>query len=298
MKKFIFNIVLIFILGVIVGELVVRITYQTSDIPQREIDEFGIQKYIPKKEGYWKGGDHKWYINDLGWPGCLPDSYSNLVTIIGDSFIENFMNPQECHQCSYLKNKLPKYNYLEIGRSGMSLIEEMEVLKQLDSLKPLYSLVYVNNSDFVESIKEIKEHKDITQVDLKKGAVIIGELKSPIIKQVLYNWKLLYYFYNRMGSSAPKSKKIKKVSNDFLYDVEVEKLMEYIKKNYNVNNIIFVFHPNTENKIIEIVKKQGLKVVQLNSKGDSDWSFEYDSHWTCYGHKRVSEQVSEYLSLL
>jgi len=47
MKKFFKNIITFFLLALIAGEVVVRMTHAMSDIPQRTIDQYGIQKYYP-----------------------------------------------------------------------------------------------------------------------------------------------------------------------------------------------------------------------------------------------------------
>jgi hypothetical protein len=302
MRKFIKNLTLFFIIALIAGEIIVRMTHAVSDLPQRTIDEFGIQKYYPNQSGYWKGGEHKWVINELGWPGVLPRAYNNLITVIGDSYIENFMNPNDCHQAVLLKKQFPNYNFLEAGRSGVSLIEAMEISKQLDTLRPVYHLIYVNNNDFTESITNIQRLPDITQLNIKKGEIIYGKMKSPGIKKILYNWKLLYYFYNRfpLNLSTPLDKlkkKEDKPEDKFINsnNNEIQRLMVYIKQHYNTDNKILVFHPGTENTIIEICENAGFKVIKLNSENDKTWSFEHDSHWTCYGHNQVAIQVSNYI---
>ena len=165
MKKFIKNIVIFFLFAIIVGEIIIRVTHAVTDLPQRTIDEYGIQKYYPHQSGYWIGGNHKWVINKLGWPGKLPKSHDNLITIIGDSYIENFMNPIECHQSLLLKKRLENYNFIEAGRSGVSFIEAMEISKQFDALHPKYHLVYVNSLDFYESVTSILPAADITQLN-------------------------------------------------------------------------------------------------------------------------------------
>ncbi|MEX0314760.1 MAG: hypothetical protein AB3N18_11325, partial [Allomuricauda sp.] len=189
MSKFIKEILFFLIFGLLIGEIVARVFFLTSEIPERQIDKFGIQRYQPNQVGYWKGGSHQWHINEKGWPGELPESYNDLVTIIGDSFIENFMNPDECHQMSYLKKILPKYNYTEASRSGISFIEALEISKQLDSLNPKAQLIYINETDFRESVWQIAPLADITQVDLDNDSIIYGEMKAPGIKKVLYSWK-------------------------------------------------------------------------------------------------------------
>lgn len=303
MFKFLRNIVLLFVVALIVGEVVVRVTHAVSDIPQRLIDENGIQKYYPNQTGYWLNGTHTWKINELGWPGELPDSYDNLVTIIGDSFIENFMNPNECHQAIFLKERLVDYNFLEASRSGVSFIEAFEIAKQLDSLQPISNLIYVNDNDFIESVKDIKTLNDITQLDLKKENIVYGVMKSPGLKKILYNFKLAYYFYNRfpVNLNFGKQTKIettkhKKEDKSLKNKLEIELLLSFVKDNYDIKDKVLVFHPNSNEELIELCKKKGFSVINLDSNIDSkSWTFDYDHHWTCYGHKQVANQVKQSL---
>jgi flagellar biosynthesis regulator FlbT len=283
MIKFFKNIALFLLISLIIGEVVVRVTHPTSDIPQRFIDNTGIQKYFPNQKGYWKGGNHEWKINKLGWPGKLPTAYDNLIVIIGDSFI-------------FLKQNIKQNNYIEASRSGVSLIEAMEIAKQMDSLNPIQTLIYVTDIDFYESIKDIKTLTDITQVDLKNESIIFGKMKSQGLKKVLYNWKLLYYFYTRF----PLNTKTEKIKNEKEVDRSKSKknvfnLLNYIKGNYSIDDKILVFHPNSSQYIINQSKAVGFKTISLDSKDDEQWTFDYDPHWTCYGHKKAAEQVSDYL---
>tara|TARA_R110002096_G_scaffold251769_1_gene444702 strand:+ start:7814 stop:8767 length:954 start_codon:yes stop_codon:yes gene_type:complete len=299
MKIFLKNIVLFFFLTIIVGEIVIRMTHSVSDVPQRTIDQYGIQKYFPDQEGYWKGGKHKWVINKLGWAGELPDNFDNLISIIGDSYIENFMNPNECHQSIFLKENLRAFNFMEAGRSGVSLIEAMEISKQIDSLKPLQTLIYVNNNDFFESVFEIKPLDDITQLRLKDHNINYGQLKAAGLKKILYNWKLLYYFYNRFPilNSSVNNKELNKNKstnkNGIKYKKEIFKLIDYISVKYSIKNKTLVFHPNSHKLIINKCRDVGFNVISLDSRNDKGWTFDHDSHWTCYGHKKVAQQVYE-----
>ncbi|WP_405571298.1 hypothetical protein [Winogradskyella sp. Asnod2-B02-A] len=302
MKKLLINIILFFLIAIVVGEVVVRLTHTMSDIPQRTIDEHGIQKYFPNQNGYWKGGDHQWVINKLGWPGELPQSYDNLIMVIGDSFIENFMNPNECHQSAFLKTNMKDYNFMEAARAGVSLIEAMEISKQMDSLLPVNTLIYVNDTDFYESITEVKPMSDITQLNIKTNTIVYGEMKAPGLKKILYNWKLMYYFYNRFPlenlinkNTEPKITHTE-MDNDVLeYSTEVKQLIDFIKQKYTINDKTLVFHPNVNPSIIEICKNAGFGTILLDSSNDNTWTFDYDHHWTCYGHEKAAEQVASYL---
>lgn len=298
MKNFLKNIIIFLILAIVVGEILVRLTHAVSDLPKRSIDMSGIQKYYPNQEGYWKDGNHKWIINDSGWPGELPKSYDSLITIIGDSYIENFMNPNECHQSVFLKSLMPEYNFFEAGRSGVSLIEAMEISNQIDSLNPRLTLIYVNDNDFYESIQKVKPLSDITQIDLKNNLIVYGKMKSPGLKNILYSWKLLYYFYNRFpisykSETAEIPIKNNKFENSkfYLYKEDVFSLINYIMENYSISTKVLVFHPGSSKEIIDFCKNNGFKVIVLDSSNDETWTFDYDSHWTCYGHQKVAEQV-------
>lgn len=305
MTKFIKNITYFLLLGLIVGEIIVRTFTLTSDIPRRVIDDSGIQKYIPNQSGNWKGGGHKWQINNRGWPGELPDTYDNLVGIIGDSYIENFMNPNECHQSKYLKKMLPTLNFIEASRSGVSFIEAMEISKQLDTLDPKMQLIHVHDSDFYESIVQIKRLNDITQIDLDEKRIIYGKMKAPGLKLILYNWKFIYYLYLRFSKNLGNEQEIKgtvlpsenKTRKEFKL-IYYKKLLEYVNANYRINNKLLIFRPESDKEMVDLAKKIGFRTIHLSRSHGDNWSFDHDSHWTCYGHEKAALQVAGYLKLL
>lgn len=297
MKRFLQKIIIFSFFGMIVGEIIARLFILTSDVPQRIIDEAGIQKYKPNQKGSWKGGTHKWQINEKGWPGELPDKYDNLITIIGDSYIESFMNKDECHQSNYLKELMPDYNFMEAARSGVSFIEALEISKQLDDvLNPKYQLIYLYDSDFHESITQIKKLFDITQVDLEKKEIINGKMKAPGLKKILYNWKFVYFLYNRFPLNFNSKKSIKKPleKNEKPKNILFKELLMFAKENYNFDNKILVFRPNSNEKIIQLTEELGFKIILLESNKEKLWSFDHDPHWTCYGHSQAAIQVANF----
>jgi hypothetical protein len=301
MLNYLKNIILFTCVFFVLGECFVRLRNSVADIPELTIDEQGIQKYQPNQKGDFKGGTHRWNINELGWSGYLPKSYDNLITIIGDSFIENFMNPNECHQSVLLKNKMHDYNFFEAGRSGVSFIEAMEISKQLDSMSPVQNFIYVSDNDFVESLYEVNAHTNITQFSTKKDSILYGKIKSPVLKKILYNWKLMFFLYStypidkilKKSHSNTSDNPVKK--SDKIYDsnfyTQLTRLLHFVKKKYSLNKITLIFRPNSDKKIIELCTKTGFKVIQLNSDNDKTWTFKNDHHWTCYGHQIAAEQI-------
>ncbi|CAM4415048.1 hypothetical protein [Zobellia nedashkovskayae] len=295
MKKFITTSILFIVVGIIVGELIARLFVISPDIPKRSIDQWGVQKYIPNQVGTWKGGEHSWQINKLGWPGILPSSNENLITIIGDSFIENFMNPDSCHQKVYLKNRLPQFNFLEASRSGVNFLEATLIADQLDSLEPKYQLLYLYDSDFKESITQLNKNKQITQFDVSKKEIIQAELQSSLAKNTLYNLKFIYYLYSHYWQQKePATKTLKK---EKLPDLESMKiLLSSFSDSVRTNNRILVFRPGTNHNIIRLCKNMGYKYIILRKLEDQQWSFDYDSHWTCFGHNEAARQIVEKLN--
>ncbi|SIQ77483.1 hypothetical protein [Maribacter ulvicola] len=303
MKLFLKNIFLFCLVSLLFGEIVCRFSYVTSDIPSRIIDKNNIQKYNPNQTGKWIGNSHSWHINKDGWPGSLPKSRKNLITIIGDSYVENFMNPDSCRQSVFLKKMLPTYNFYEASRSGVSFIEAMSIASVLDSLQPLQQLIYIHDADLLESVVQIKKMPDITQYDSENIKIIPGILKSPGLKKILYNWKLIYYLYTNYSfgikhknDAKPKKENIKNKSLTLKDREELKKLLSYVNRTFNKSNISLVYRPNGNPEILKLLTNFDFKIILLVDHKEKEWSFEHDPHWTCTGHEEAAEQVSLKLS--
>jgi len=274
------------------GEAVVRVGYLTSEYPQRFIDDDALQKYIPGQTGYHKGGI-KWEINSKGWSGCWTEPNENFISIIGDSYIENFMNPISCHQCSILEKNFPDYQINEYGRSGFSFLESLIVSKQLAEFKPKIQLIYVNLSDFAESIKGIRRLTDRVQYDLKKNEIVYSKLKNSKLKKVLYSCKFVYYLYSRFPLFVAKQN-IGGVNVE--RDLHLEKVKTFLAQMHNDfynENIVLVFNYNVPIELVDLAKEVGFRCLKLSKADNENWEFENDIHWTCYGHKQVAQQVSK-----
>lgn len=302
MKKFLLK-ALLFCLGLfIVGEMLVRTFQLVSDVPHRIIDENGIQKYKEGQRGYFKHYKAKWEVNDYGWLGVSNVSNDTIISVIGDSYIENMMNPISCNQGFLLGEKFKNISFFEAARSGMTFIEAMEITKILTKkIKPKLQLLYVSDNDFKESISDIRKYNDRVQINLKEKVIIKSKLKSPKLKKILYKNKFLYYLYLRyltVKTKKVKNKSISKSKKTNNNETFYESLINYCSSNYNIKNIILVCHPNTNQRLISLLKKHQFKVVLLD-KENENWDFsKEDSHWSCFGHKQVSKQVSNKLNSL
>lgn len=303
MKNFILRLFIFSILALVSVEIYIRINHLTIDIPQRTINDKGIQAYKPNQTGYWFKGAHTWQINEEGWPGKLPQSMSHLITLIGDSHIENFMNPNDCNLGTILNNNELKYNFLEAGRSGATFIEYLEMSKYLYSkYNPELQFVFVKESDFSESLIHKGRKQDVTQVNLKKGKIIKGELKNPILKKFVYNIKTLYYFRSAINVDIlrlpfRKDNQTKSIKEDSVRE-DAHKLLEFVASNYDTKNIVFFLHPETREGIVDIFGQFNLQHYKFNSEDSLKWrSSKNDvAHWSCFGFQQAAKQIMNFIN--
>lgn len=297
MKQFLIKLALFIFFLCILSEVLIRIFRLVPDIPERYIDEYGIQRYKPGQSGFYTKAKKKWKVNNFGWLGVSDTDKDTIITIIGDSYIENLMNPIECNQGSILKSLFPNYSFFEAGRSGVTFIEAMEISKILDvEVAPKYQLLYLGESDFYESISEITRYNDRLQVSIENQKLLPNLLKSPGLKKILYNVKLLYYLYLKYPIFVAKQNKGEtpisipqksKFSTD-----QFNKLFTFCSNNYNLSKLIFVLHPDTDDSIVAMANSYGVKSIVLDSSGDKMWELgNHDGHWSCYGHNQVCKQV-------
>ena len=301
MKIFLLRVLLFLILLSGTSELIIRYYKLTSDLPERSIDDRGIQKYKLNQSGYYKKAEKKWQVNEFGWIGTSDLSKDTIITIIGDSFIENIMNPIECNQGSLLKSELPNNSFFEAGRSGVTFIESMEISRGLNiDFNPTYQLLYLNPTDIPESIEEIEKYTDRMQFSIDSNKLTSPEIKSPFLKKILYNVKFVYYLYLRYPVLVDKQNlgEIANVTsyNKDSYNFFYGELLMYCSNNYRTDNLILILHPDIKNQILPILEKYNFTYLKLNSSEDENWEIgNGDSHWSCYGHKQVSKQVLGFL---
>lgn len=311
MKRFLIRLLVFTFVTIALGEIIIRIYKLVPDIPRLYVDETGIQRYIPGQTGYYTKAKTKWVVNKYGWLGTSDTSSDTLISIIGDSYIENIMNPIACNQGNILKSKFKTYSFFEAGRSGVTFIEAMQISKYLDAtIQPKLHLIYLNNNDFPESSSRNKRHTDRMQIDLNTNTILNGNLKSPGLKRILYSIKVLYYLYLRFSllveennkadakGDQEKSIQLKSIKAKPAFDgTEVNQLFAYCAKNYDMEKVVFVFHPGTEQRIINLANQYGFKNIVLTmEKGDSSWALNTsDGHWSCYGHTQAAKQISRKL---
>lgn len=301
MKTFLYRTISFLVLLFIFSEILIRVLNLVPDIPERYVDKYGIQRYKPDQSGRYDR--IKWTTNEYGWIG-VSETEGEVITIIGDSYIENLMNPIECNQGALLKQILPSYSFYEAGRSGITLIEALKISKILDEeIHPIVQLVYLNTGDFSESISNIYRFTDRYQVDLESDEELSGKIRGQKLKKILYNVKTLYYLYKKYPIFVAEQNKAvnpnEESADTISHEKYIQKLYDYISSNYDLESIVFVFHPGINQDIIQYTEDYGIKYIELQKEQEDDqlWRMsDVDAHWSCYGHSQVSEQVADKLS--
>ena len=284
--------------GVLLGESVVRFFQLSIDVPEMYRDSDNLIKFRPNQKGSYNG-EHQWIINSYGNYGYEPPSLDSLVTVLGDSYISNVMNPPRCHQANYLANLNQRFNFFPSSRDGASFIELLEMKKSLRNYQPLHHLFYVHHEDFIESIAELGRKPLTVQVSLETGNIKQAQLTSSPIKTFLYNFKFAYFIYRNFLVSAftdvePDNNTAKK--NNTIDLKAIESLLKYTKRNYITDDLTLVFSPKSNPKVIEIAAKNGFDTLSLKAMDYKSWQLEHDSHWSCSGHLKAATQVNSYLN--
>lgn len=298
MKKFVFQLVIFLVVFVTLGEVVIRVFKWNIDVPTTFLDKKDkLIKFLPNETGYHSLG-HQWQTNDFGYTGNNPKKFDKLITVVGDSFIAGFMNPNDCHQSVYLQKLRPEFNFFPIARQGTGVLEHMQRINSIDSLKPILNLIYVEEKSFLMSIRDFDKENSTTQIMLETGKIHHAKYDGSTLKELLRKFKFGYYFYRQFVLKKDPEQGAKKLTKPTNYEL-VGRFIDYIKVNYNTDNVVFVFRPDSDKKTVELCAKKGLRVLFLKSDDNyKAWSFENDNHWSCVGHDKSSQQVSDFLKTL
>lgn len=296
MKKFTIKITLFLIIGYLIGEFTVRVFKLNIDIPDYYQDaNNGLLKNKPNQTGYYLNGN-KWVINKYGEHGYEPKSLSNLITIVGDSYIENIMNPVECSQAYLLSMGEKMYNYYPCGRSGANVIEFLEMAKSLNHLKPVIQFIYVHHTDFIDCINRNRETPKTFQVLLPAKKVVYPKIRKSYLKDFFYKFKFAYFIYRTFVAKKESQYPENYVEGNvkFNYD-ELGELLDFIKNNYQLDNLVFVFRPESDKDLIRVLSKYNFKTFELIANDYKKWQFGNDIHWNCYGQNEAARQVLSFL---
>lgn len=298
MKKYLLRIFIFIAVGILLGEVGVRVFDLTVDTPVSYIDKDHLIKYNPNQRGN-SVQRCKWIINKYGNFGPEPASLDSLITVIGNSYISNTMNPPECHQAVYLSQENQDYNFYPVSRDGASFLEFMEMAKSLESLNPVKQMLYVHDEDFLYSVRELLDAPLTVQYSLEKKEIRYAHLGESKIKKLLYKFKFAYFIYRNYFVLAelnlfnqPEEVSHENTAIDY---ASLEKLFDFVEENYRVSNVLLVFFPESDQGLMDLAEQAGFECMSLVSDDYNSWLTSIGGHWSCYGHEEVAHQVDHYL---
>lgn len=298
MKKYLLRIFIFLALGILLGEAVVRVSNLAVDVPKTYVDEDQLIKFHPNQSGT-SVQRCKWIINEYGNFGPAPASLESLVTLIGNSYIVNTMNPPECHQAHYLTRENQDYNFFPMSRDGASFIEFMEMAKSMEHLNPVKQMLYVHDEDFPYSIIELLDQANAVQYSLEKQEIRYVQASESKLKKLLYKFKFAYFIYRNYFVLAEldlfnNNDEITPVAPELDYE-SLEVLFTYVKENYKIDNILLVFFPGSDQTLMDMTRNVGFETILLETDDYNSWLTSINGHWSCYGHEEVAKQVADYL---
>ena len=298
MKKYLFRIFIFVAFGIVLGELGVRVFNLTVDVPEVYIDVDHLIKFKPNQSGN-SVQRCRWIINKYGNIGPEPESLESLVSVIGNSYISNTMNPPECHQANYLAQKNHDYNFYPMSRDGASFIEFMEMAKSLEPLNPVKQMLYVHDEDFTYSVIELLDQPNAVQYSLEKKKIRYVQTFDSKLNKLLYRFKFAYFIYRNYFVLAEldlfnNNEDSPPADNSLDYE-SIGKLFEYVKENYKLGDVLLVFFPESDPELMELAKQAGFEIMQLKTDDYDSWLTSIKGHWSCYGHEEVARQVDHYL---
>lgn len=298
MKYYLIRIFIFIALGILIGEAGIRVFDLAVDIPEVYMDGDHLIKFKPNQTGR-SVQRCKWIINQYGNYGPAPRSLDSLITVIGNSYISNTMNPPECHQANWLTSLNQDYNFYPMSRDGASFIEFMEMTRSLDHLNPIKQLVYVHNEDFTYSVFEQTSQPGAVQYSMDKDEIRYVELENSKLKKLLYRFQLAYFIYrnffvlaDQQLFDAKETTTSKELSLN--YDT-LGRLFSYTKDHYKVSNVLLVFFPDSDPQLVDMAVQAGFETMLLETDDYRSWLTSENGHWSCYGHEQVARQVDNYL---
>ncbi|NAS30153.1 hypothetical protein GTQ40_04145 [Flavobacteriaceae bacterium R38] len=310
MKKLLFKSIFYALLLLLALEGWVRIFHLSKDNPVRFVDEYEVEKWRPKQNGYSVTGNRRqnfseYRINNSGFNSYRefdPSKDKVEVALVGDSFIEGF------HQHYYnsigkkIENEFPGIEVYEYGYAGYDMADQLHLM---NAYKEQFDLI-----DHV--ILGVKFSNDLTRGEY---AVIQSRMKleSPMYR-ALREIKLLVYLQN-IGALDPVKELISKVTSGSKKKTKIEKTPEQIHQetlNYidNFESLInsygfdkkrFTFLLDSEHTnpvFLTYLDKNNYEYIDFApafGKTKKQTTLIYDKHWNNLGRSIIAEVIVEYL---
>ena len=287
-RKFIKNFIFLLLALFVALELIIRVFHLYNDVPLRQTDRFGIEKWQSFQTGNYYTGVKKevvseYRINNFGYNSVLDYEFKpsdkTKIGLFGDSYIEGFnVNVQQSIGVKIM-DSLPMEVY-EFGYSGYDLVDILYLVQcYQDSFEQLDRYyISINSSDFNRSVFQP------TSNSLRQ---------NKYLSFVYRNIKLLM-FIKRQGFL--KRKKIKSKSTNEVRTAYQFDNFKSINQNFNIDYDKVVFIYDSQNLDADLCNYLELNYSCIDfgkTNKQEDMSFGFDKHWNDYGRSVIANLIIE-----
>lgn len=313
MKKLLKKMILYIALILISLEILIRMFHLTKDYPDRYVDEYGVEKWLPNQNGYSVTGNRRqnfseYHINNFGYNSYRefkPSKEKVEIALVGDSFIEGFHQNYYNSLGKKIENRLEGVEVYEYGYAGYDFADQLHLISEYQEQ---FSLI-----DFV--ILGLKFDNDLTRGEYK----VIQDrmvLESPLYKAIR-EVKLLVYLRSIGAFEIPKrlidkiltigKPKTNKLSNQEnikqkqqLNATFIENFKSLVKTyGYDKSRFVLLLDSNeTPNDFLLFLKKNHYKYIDFSLKLDESkrpTTLIYDKHWNNHGRTLIAEMIVDFI---
>jgi hypothetical protein len=315
MKKLFIKILIYSVLILLLLESLVRIFHLTKDYPDRYVDQYGVEKWVPNQSGYSVTGIRRqnvseYHINNFGYNSYRefkPTKDKIEIALVGDSFIEGFHQNYNNSIGKKIEKRLPSVEVYEYGYAGYDLADQLHLINKY---KETFDLI-----DYV--VLGLKFENDLTRY---KYGVLEDRMKleSPLYRS-LRQIKLLVYLQHigAFDSARELTRQILSIGknnnslkNEDNNDFQNKRNLEYIEnfkklvKTYGFNKTRFMFlldKENTPEIFIDYLNTNKYAYIDYSEafkKAKRSTTLIYDMHWNNYGRTIISNLIINYIQKL
>lgn len=285
MKKFVFDIILVFFITLLNGEIITRyfeLRSQNTDFlaPDKE----GFYSYMPSTSGAYVFGKPpniyktKFNFNDIGFNTVLNIKDFNKekinVAFLGDSFVESFQVDVSDSFSSLLMNKSNNYQSYDFGFSGYGIKDYIWIYENFNLINFDHVILITGMDDFTD---KSARHK----YDFKKENFRKFYNSFYFFSYLNFNHSIIYNFLRIF-----KNTKSSLVSKNYLSP-------EYIEFFRNKNIIIV----SKDQETYKFLKNKNISKVYKINKNFNPVDFgTLNYHWNKKGRENVVSTILPIIS--
>ncbi|MDO7171348.1 hypothetical protein [Mariniflexile sp. AS56] len=311
MKKLVLKLIVYSILVVLSLEILVRVFHLTKDYPERYVDEYDVEKWVPNQEGYSVTGNRrqnfsKYHINKLGFNSYRefnPSKDKVEIALVGDSFIEGF------HQNYYnsigkkIEDKLKGVEVYEYGYAGYDLADQLHLINK-----------YKKQFDFIDHVVlGLKFENDLTrgEYNVVQDRMVFETPLYKLMKEI----KLIVYlqsngFFDHIRELGKKTMSIENSLDEPKINKEDTQKNIELKYFENFMNLIsiygfdktrFVFlieSKKTPELFLAYLKRENFKYIDFSKPFETSKrtpTLIYDKHWNNHGRDIIANLITDYI---